>query len=432
MIVLGVSSGTSADGIDVAAARLELDGALVSLTPLGHRTVPYTAGLRREIRDALPPAATTMETLCRLDTRIGQEFGRAARLGAQDLAGGRADLVASHGQTLFHWVGAAGARDDAGAAGAAGTPGHAPEDDGAPAGVGTAGTRATGGGTAVLGTLQLGQPAWIAEATGLPVVSDLRTADVAAGGQGAPLAALLDVLLLAGRPAPTTALNLGGIANATVVREDAPPEAFDTGPGNALLDAATRLVTGGRADFDADGALARSGRPEPALLALLLAEPYYRLPPPKTTGLELFHPGHLRAALDRVGTPGDGDLLATLVEVTAVTVADALRPYGVADVLASGGGTRNPVLMERLAARLHPARLDTVDALGLDGDAKEAYLFALIGFLSWHGLPGSVAACTGARRAPVAGRLTPGAGPLRLPAPATTHPARLRVLAPDP
>ncbi|WP_040685181.1 anhydro-N-acetylmuramic acid kinase, partial [Nocardiopsis halotolerans] len=148
MTVLGLSSGTSADGIDVAAARLDLEGDLVRLAPLGHRTTPYSADLQRMLRDALPPAPTTLETVCRLDTRIGREFADAARRGIDELAGGRADLVASHGQTLFHWV----------------------------------------SGTTVNGTLQLGQPAWIAEATGLPVVSDLRVADVAAGGQGAPLA----------------------------------------------------------------------------------------------------------------------------------------------------------------------------------------------------------------------------------------------------
>ncbi|PDP89562.1 anhydro-N-acetylmuramic acid kinase [Glycomyces fuscus] len=389
MIVVGLSSGTSADGIDAAAARITLDGDLVRLTPLGHRTAPYPRDLREMIRGALPPARTTMETVCRLDTRIGRAFADAALHAVGELAGGRADLVASHGQTLFHWA---------------------------------------DGGT-VHGTLQLGQPAWIAEATGLPVVSDLRTADVAAGGQGAPLASVIDALLLGDRPEPTAALNLGGIANATVLRGGEPPLAFDTGPGNALLDAAARRVTGGRADFDADGALARSGRPDPALLEHLLAEPYYRLPPPRTTGLELFGPGYLDAALRATGTPEDGDLLATLVELTAATVADALRPHGVAEVLASGGGTRNPVLMERLADRLRPARLTTFDGLGLDSDAKEAYLFALIGFLTWHGLPGSVPSCTGARRAPVAGRLTPGAAPLRLPEPAATVPARLRVEA---
>ncbi|MFE9243004.1 anhydro-N-acetylmuramic acid kinase [Nocardiopsis sp. NPDC006938] len=398
MIVIGVSSGTSADGIDVAAARIDLEdgGAVVRLTPLGFGTTPYSASLREAVRAALPPAATTMEAVCRLDTRIGQEFAAAALRGIEEFAGGHADLVASHGQTLYHWA------------------------DGA----------------TVHGTLQLGQPAWIAEATGLPVVSDLRAADVAAGGQGAPLASTLDLLMLGGRAEPTAALNLGGIANVTVVREGLPPRAFDTGPANALIDAAARLVTGGRADLDADGAIARTGRPDPVLLEHLLAEPYYRLPVPRTTGLELFGPGYLEAALRDTsrardgGRPSDGDLLATLVELTAVTVADALEPFGVTEVLASGGGTRNPVLMERLAARLAPARLDSSERIGLDGDAKEAYLFALIGFLSWHGLAGSVPDCTGARRAPVAGRLTPGTAPLRLPAPSPVPPRRLYVEAP--
>ncbi len=203
--------------------------------------------------------------------------------------------------------------------------------------------------------------------------------------------------------------------------------AFDTGPANALIDAAVRRITDGRADFDADGALARSGRPHPALLEHLLAEPYYRLAPPKTTGVELFGPAHLDAALRRVAVPEPGDLVATLVELTAVTVADALRPHGAAEVLASGGGVRNPALMERIAARIAPARLGASDDLGLAGDAKEAHLFALVGFLTWHGLPGSLPACTGARRAPVAGRLTPGHAPLRLPEPATTVPRRLLV-----
>ncbi|GAB3728559.1 anhydro-N-acetylmuramic acid kinase [Nocardiopsis nanhaiensis] len=395
MIVIGVSSGTSADGIDVAAARMELDGDLVRLTPLGHLTRPYSAPLLRQIREALPPARTTMEAVCQLDTRIGQEFGEAARSGIEEFTDGRADLVATHGQTLFHWA---------------------------------------EGGT-VHGTLQLGQPAWIAEATGLPVVSDLRVADVAAGGQGAPLASTLDLLLLGGHTEPTAALNLGGIANVTVAREGSPPQAFDTGPANALMDAAMRLVTDGRENFDAGGALAGAGRPDPALLEYLLAEPYYQLPPPKTTGLELFGPDHLDAALrgsgKTLGTDLSGaDLLATLVEVTAATVADALRPLRVAEVLASGGGAHNPVLMERLADRLGPARLGTSEDLGMDSDAKEAYLFALIGFLSWHGLAGSVPSCTGARRAPIAGRLTPGAGPLRMPEPATVTPGRLRVQTP--
>ncbi|MET9709451.1 anhydro-N-acetylmuramic acid kinase [Nocardiopsis alba] len=387
MIVIGVSSGTSADGIDVAAARFALDGDLIRLTPLGHLDHPYPDDLRRELRSALPPASTTLETVCRLDTLIGREFGRAALAGMEAFTEGRADLISSHGQTLFHWA----------------------------------------EGPTVHGTLQMGGPAWIAEATGVPVLSDPRTADVAAGGQGAPLAAVLDTLLLGERNEATAALNLGGIANVTVVRPGRDPLAFDTGPANTLLDSAMRLITDGAIDLDVDGRLARSGAPVPELLDHLLAEPYYRQAPPKSTGPELFGPDHLEAALRATGRPDDGDLLATLVELTAVTVADALRPHGVVEVLASGGGTRNPALMDRLAARLGPARLDTVDALGLDGDAKEAYLFALIGFLSAHGLPAALPACTGARHSAIAGSFTPGSGPLRLPEPADRPPRLLRV-----
>ncbi|RNL80602.1 anhydro-N-acetylmuramic acid kinase [Halostreptopolyspora alba] len=389
MIVLGLSSGTSTDGIDVAAARFTLDAGLVRLTPLGHLSLAYSPELRDAIRAALPPARTTMHDVCAIDTHIGREFAAAARRGIRELAGGTADLVASHGQTVYHWV----------------------------------------SGQTVNGTLQLGQPAWIAEATGLPVVSDLRSSDVAAGGQGAPLASLLDVLLLRGRAERAAALNIGGIANVTVVRGGAEPVAFDTGPGNALLDAAARRVTGGRAHHDEDGALARSGRVDPALLERLLAEPYYRLPPPKTTGLELFGADYLDAALAH-GAPADGDLLATLVELTATTVAEALRPYGVTEVVASGGGTRNPALLERLTHLLSPARISAPEDLGLDSDAKESYLFALLGFLTWHGVAGSIPACTGARRPVMAGRVTPGAAPLRLPEPTTTVPDRLRVDAP--
>ncbi|TQN32272.1 anhydro-N-acetylmuramic acid kinase [Haloactinospora alba] len=386
MRVIGLSSGTSIDGIDVAAADLELTGDLLRMTPLGHRTVPYSPHLRRTIGEALPPAPTTMETVCRIDTLAGQEFAAAAARGAAELTGDTAELVASHGQTLFHWV-----------------------EEGRTA-----------------GSLQLGQPAWISERTGLPVVADLRAADVAAGGQGAPLASVLDVLLLHDRPAPAAALNLGGIANVTVARGDAPETAFDTGPGNALLDAAASRVTDGREHADTGGRWAASGNVADHVLRHLLSDPYYQRAPPKTTGKERFHAGYLADAIGGSDITA-ADLMATLTELTAVTVADALRPHGVGEVLASGGGTRNPVLMRRLADRLRPARLIPTDDIGLDSDAKEAYLFALLGFLTWNGLSGSLPGCTGARRAPVAGSITPGTAPLRLPAPHPTFPTRMRI-----
>ncbi|MBN9733680.1 MULTISPECIES: anhydro-N-acetylmuramic acid kinase [unclassified Pseudonocardia] len=388
MIVVGLSSGTSVDGIDVAAAGLEIGGGTVTMAPLGHLEVPFEPELRAAVLEALPPAATTLGAVARIDTGLGHAFAAAARTGIDELTGGRADLVASHGQTLFHDV-----------------------EDGA-----------------VLGTLQLGQPAWIAQATGLPVVSDLRARDVAAGGHGAPLASVLDVLLLGDRAeaagGPVAALNLGGIANVTVVGAG-PAAAFDTGPANALLDAAARATTG--AHQDTGGVRAARGTVDAGALARLVAEPYYRLPPPKSTGKELFDPAYTARVLD--GHPvldRPDDLLATLVELTAGTVADALAPYGVREVLVSGGGARNPAVVAALERRLAPARLAPVSDAGLPGDGKEALLFALLGFLTWHGVASTVPSCTGAREPTIAGRISPGAAPLRLPAPAEP-PLRLRL-----
>ncbi|GAA4713086.1 anhydro-N-acetylmuramic acid kinase [Promicromonospora umidemergens] len=362
-------SGTSHDAVDAAACELRLVGDTLTLTPLGHLSAPYPPALRSALVTALPPAGATLETVCRLDTGIGQAFADVAARAVAELCAGRADLVVSHGQTVFHW---------------------APPDGGV-----------------VLGTLQLGEPAWIAEATGLPVVSGLRTRDVAAGGQGAPLVSLFDALWLAGRPGTAVALNLGGIANVTVLGEETTPLAFDTGPACALLDAATHHVTNGRLTFDADGALAARGQVLPELLARLLDEPYYARPAPKSTGKELFHLDYLLARLGRT-PPTPEDLLATLVALTARTVADAVR-HTATEVVASGGGTRNPVLLAALRAELPGVSVHTSDALGVPGQAKEALAFAVLGWHTWYGLPGVLPGATGARLPSVLGSVTPGA-----------------------
>ncbi|MEU2337958.1 anhydro-N-acetylmuramic acid kinase [Streptomyces sp. NPDC006654] len=379
MLVIGLMSGTSYDAVDAAAAELRLADGTLLLKPLGMVSTPYDDELREALAGALPPAAVPLARVCLLDTRIGQAFAAAAVRADRELCGGRAELVASHGQTVFHWV----------------------------------------DGGRVHGTLQLGQPAWIAEATGLPVVADLRPRDVAAGGQGAPLVSLVDLLWLRGRPGVPVALNLGGIANLTA------PDgtAFDTGPGCALLDAAAREFTGGRLRFDVDGALAARGRPDPALLEELLAEPYYALPAPKTTGKELFHAGYWRAP---EGMSAE-DALATLTLLTARTVADAVRGAGATEVVASGGGTRNPVLLETLRGLLPGTPVRVSDELGLPAAAKEAYAFAVLGFLTAHGLPGTAPSATGARHPSVLGSLTPGRDGLRLPPPAAGPPVRLRI-----
>ncbi|MGW4874291.1 anhydro-N-acetylmuramic acid kinase [Streptomyces chartreusis] len=383
MRVIGLMSGTSYDAIDAGAADLSLDGDSLVLKPLGLVSEAYEETLREALALSLPPGATSMAEVCRLDTRIGQAFAATAVRAVRELCDGRAELIASHGQTVYHWA-----------------------EHGR-----------------VHGTLQLGQPAWIAEATGLPVVADFRSRDIAAGGQGAPLVSLVDLLWLRGRPGTPVALNLGGIANLTA------PDgtAFDTGPGCALIDAAARGFSGGRLSYDVDGALAGGGTVHEPLLLRLLEEPYYALPAPKTTGKELFHLGHLRDALSGVGTLPAEDVVATLTMLTARTVADAVSTLGATEVIASGGGTRNPVLMRMLGQRLPGVALRTSDELGLASAAKEAYAFAVLGFLTAHGLPGTVPSATGARYARVLGSITPGRDGLRLPPPAGQRPVRLVV-----
>ncbi|SCL33045.1 anhydro-N-acetylmuramic acid kinase [Micromonospora pallida] len=386
LTIVGLMSGTSYDGVDVVAAEFTLDGETLLLRPLGHRGLDYDDELRTGIGSLLPPQATTIEAVCRLDNRLGEVFAEAAAVGVE-LAGGRADLVVSPGQTVFHWVEAGQVR----------------------------------------GTLQLGSPARVAARVGVPVLSDLRSADVVAGGQGAPLVPAFDALLLADAAAsgPRAALNLGGIANLTVVAPDAPPLGYDIGPANALLDAAARRLLD--APCDVDGARAAAGRVHPGLLDLLLAEPYYAAPPPKSTGKELFHADYLDDRLAALGGPVPvDDVFATLTELTARTVADACDRHGVREVVAAGGGVRNPTLLRRLAALGDGRwRLRTTDELGVPAQAKEAYAFALLGWLSWHGLPGAVPSVTGARRAAVLGSWTPS-GPARV-AVVTPAPRRLRV-----
>jgi anhydro-N-acetylmuramic acid kinase len=388
MRVIGLMSGTSYDAIEAAAAELTLDGDSLLLRPLGHLSVPYPDDLRALIAATLPPAGTTTQAVCALDTGIGQAFAGAATRALRELCAGAADLVVSHGQTMHHWV-----------------------EDGT-----------------VRGTLQLGQPAWIAEETGLPVVSDLRSRDVATGGQGAPLVGLTDTLLLRALPGTPAALNLGGIANVTVLAPGAQPLAFDTGPANALLDAAVRHFTGDPTAFDKDGRRAAAGTVSPELLRFLLDDAYYRRPAPKTTGKEHFHLPYLLRALDAVPTPAADDVVATLTRLTAVTVADACRAHGVTQLVASGGGTRNPVLMRMLGGELPGVPVRPSDDLGLPSDAKEALAFAVLGFLTVNGLPGTLPSATGAARATLLGSITPGRAPLYLPAPAAQPPHLLRII----
>ena len=389
MRVIGMISGTSYDAIEALAVDLELDGSTVVVDMLQHVSAAYPPELHAAIAAILPPATTTIEQVCRLDTAIGTRFAEVAAELAERAGGGLADVVCSHGQTVFHWV-----------------------EDGR-----------------ALGTLQLGQPAFIAELTGSTVVSDVRTRDIAAGGQGAPLASLVDVLLLGSHPDRVCgSLNLGGISNVTVVGPDREPIAFDIGPASALLDAVVSAASAGRETYDVDGRGAARGTVDAELLAVLLDEPYYAEAPPKSTGKELFHLAYVQ---ERVGNRqiARDDLLATLTALSAETIANDLRRLGVAEVVAAGGGTRNPTLMRELEQRLPGVSITTIDAYGIAEAAKEALVFALIGFLTVHGLPGSIASCTGASRATVLGSIAPGRTALAL-TPAAISPTRLVVRTP--
>lgn len=386
MRVLGMLSGTSVDAIDTALVEFTRDAA----DPAHARAIivrtdeqPWDEALREELLGALPPARSDAGTWCRLHALTGEAFARAARCA---LADDQADLVVSHGQTLHHWV----------------------DEDGI-----------------ARGTLQIGDPARIAAATSLPVLADLRAADIARGGQGAPLVPLLDALALGSEP--TAALNIGGIANVSIIGAGQ-VRAGDTGPGNGLLDAAVHERSAGAAHIDRDGALARAGRVHPEALAALLADPFYARPFPRSTGREHFCPAYAartlqRADLDITGIPL-ADLAATLTELTAQTIASGIEQLQAGDarggaitrVVGSGGGMRNPVLRARLAELLDPIPLLDSDAVGLPSDAKEAVLMALIGWLSVQGLPGTLAradgtAVTGAREPAVLGSLSGGMPP---------------------
>jgi anhydro-N-acetylmuramic acid kinase len=366
VIAVGLMSGTSLDGIDAALVRIEPRAGSYALDLVRFATFAYEPALKEDLLAALPPNAGSIAAIARLHNALGHAYARAAR---EICRGERLDFVASHGQTIWH-----------------DGPQHV--------------------------TLQIGDAFVIREAVGATVCYDFRSADTAAGGHGAPLVAYVDALLLAGADEDRVALNLGGIANLTLLRKGAPPGeaiAFDTGPGNMLLDAFVTQRTGARRHFDEDGALARRGRAHEGALEAMLGDEFFLAPPPKTTGRERFGSHFLSKHAARLDTLTLEDGAATLTELTAVAIAFAIRRSGFreAALVVSGGGARNSFLLERLAARVAPARLERSDALGLPADAKEAMAFAVLGYETLRGRAANVPAATGARRAVVLGALAP-------------------------
>jgi anhydro-N-acetylmuramic acid kinase len=362
-LAVGIMSGTSLDGVDAALVRFH-GPTRAELVHFVSR--PYAASERRAILEAIERGET--RTLARLHTALARWAAEAvddllagARVRASELA-----FVAFHGQTIWHEPPAV--------------------------------------------SWQLGEAAELAERFGVRVVNNFRARDVAAGGQGAPLVPVADVLLFGDPEHPRVLLNLGGMANLTYVPRRAVEDgafAFDTGPGVALIDGVARLVDPAL-PFDRDGALAAQGRVNEPLLDGLLADPYFTRPPPKSTGREHF--GTATAELIHREAPGP-DGVRTAVELTARSVVAAVRRWvpGTPEVVVSGGGTRHPVLRERLAELIGAAghRLRRFDELFFSSDAKEAVAFALLGYLTVHGQPGNLPAATGARGPRVLGQITP-------------------------
>ena len=379
MRVAGIMSGTSVDGIDIAVVDISGRGTRTSFRTVALGYVSWPKQLRETIL-AVTNTQVHVGTLARLHTALGERYAAAlAKVCRQTgVPLQSVDLIGCHGQTIFH--------------------------DGR-------GSRFLGRRTC--STLQIGDGAYLAERTGIPVICDFRTRDMAAGGQGAPLVPYVDYLAFRHRKLGRVALNIGGIANVTAIPPAAQPEqvfAFDTGPGNMVIDALVAFHTGGRRRFDRDGRIASSGRVQMRLLNLLLRDAFYRRLPPKTAGREQFG----REFVERLLRSGVGlpDLAATATALTAASIATGLERFvrpkmPVDEIIAAGGGVHNPRLMSYLAAFLPEVAIRTADEFGIDPDGKEAIAFAILAYETFHGRSANLPTATGASHPVPLGKLAP-------------------------
>jgi len=353
VLVAGVMSGTSLDGIDVAI--VEMPAVRVRKFVSGR----YPAKMRERLL-AVSNATAHVGEISRLNYEVAELYAKAV------LRAGKVDLIGCHGQTIYH----EGGRN----------------------------------------TLQLGEAAVIAERTGTPVVSNFRARDIAAGGQGAPLVPFVDFRLFRHARRVRVALNIGGIGNITLIPAGGRAEdviAFDTGPGNMVIDALAREASGGKLNYDRDGRIAATGEVDRALLDDLLRDAYYGRKPPKSAGREQYGAEFVER-MKRTGLPLR-DLVATATALTAATIATGIRMVhsGPADLIVSGGGSHNPGIMGLLAAFLPEATLATSSDFGVDADAKEAIAFAILAYETWRGRPSNVPSATGAKRSVLLGNVTP-------------------------
>jgi anhydro-N-acetylmuramic acid kinase len=390
MVVAGVMSGTSADGVDVAVCRIapaRVKGGMPGVKLLGYVGVAYPKGVRAAVLGAMDADAISVAELARLNWRLGEVYADAVEKTQEQLRV-KVELVGCHGQTVYHQGAAASYLERA--------------------------TRAT---------WQMGEAAVIAERLRLPVVSDFRPADLAAGGQGAPLVPMLDYVMFRSAKVSRVLQNLGGIGNLTAIPAGASVDAvmaFDTGPGNMVIDACMERLY--EREFDRDGVVARSGRVLQGVVETVLQEEYFSAPPPKSCGREQFGEAFVSRFISMCRKAGgrvdrDEDVVATATALTVASVLDAYRRFVVGhlerseapvEFVVAGGGANNDALMGTLREGLEPlgVKVRLMEELGVPVQAKEAVAFALLAWLNWNGLPGNVPAATGAKRAVVLGKVT--------------------------
>jgi anhydro-N-acetylmuramic acid kinase len=371
-------SGTSADGIDVALAHITGKGFNLRIELLSHEHFSYPKAVRQAVLQAMNAVRASVPDLSRLNFLLGELYARAVRQ-AQQSGKNKIELIGCHGQTIYHQ-----------------------------------GEAESYFGKKITCTWQTGEAAVIAERVGLPVVSDFRPADMAAGGKGAPLVPFLDYVLLRDRRAGRIAQNLGGIANLTAIPANAKPEdviAFDTGPGNMVMDQLMQLLL--HRSYDRNGDIARRGKVLQPVLKQALRNPFFRQKPPKTAGREEFGREYANTFLAQCGNARKEDIIATATALTVSSIAEALKKFVLGknryrDYIVSGGGTDNRTLIAMLTAEVSNLglKLSRIDNFGIPSQAKEALAFAVLAYQTWHRQPSNIPSATGASRPAVLGKIT--------------------------
>ena len=381
-IVIGLMSGTSADGIDTALVRIKGNGLSTRVGLLSFQVYPYPQPVREKILNIFSPKTGTVDKVCHLNFVLGELFAQAASkiVLKANLKPSEIDLIGSHGQTIYHIP--------------------VPKREGS---------------LRVRSTLQIGEPSVIAERTGITTVADFRTRDVAAGGQGAPLAAYVDYILFRDEKKTRAIQNVGGIGNVTLIPAAAKLNnviAFDTGPGNMIIDAVSQITTRGKRTYDKNGLMAAQGKVNKKLLKELMNHPYLKKIPPKTTGREEFGMQFARELVKRARAlrVKNKDLLTTVTTFTADSIYYAyknfiLPQHQVNEIIVSGGGSYNPTLLNFLGERFQPIPVFRAEDFGISGKAKEAITFAILANETISGNPANVPSATGAKRGVILGKI---------------------------